>query len=181
MYATVDELAVWMGRDPASLDATETARATLLLESATGAIDTAVEQPLTQSTDTITVPGTGTTQLVLPRWPVTSVTSVEVTEGGTVTALTEGESGYAWAREGILTRRGGVWPACPGDVVEVVYTAGWAPIPADVRAACLALAAARWPNPAGVQSEQLGDHRIQWAPGQEPPEVARLGYYRAHI
>lgn len=165
-YATPDELALSMG----VLDGWESAqaaRALQLLEDATGVIDDELHHPITWSMDTVTLDGTGTSKLLLPRWPVTSVTAVYLIDvDGTETLLTHGVD-YTWSDKGILTRRSGCWP-CRDRCVRVVYTAGYATTPANVGRICRRLAAAGWNNPAGADSEQFGDRTVKWhTPGME--------------
>ncbi|MCG5220270.1 glycoside hydrolase family 25 domain-containing protein [Streptosporangium soli] len=181
-YATADELAVLMGRGAGGLDAAETARAELLLTLADGVIDAELGQSLTLADSTAEIDGTGTPVLLLPRWPVTAVTAVSVIEDLDEDAkvLVENDD-YRWSRYGKLRRIGGCWP-CIERAVDVAYTAGWNPIPDDVRGICLRLAHAGWTNPTGLESERLGDWSAKWStPGMRltTSERATLGFYRA--
>ncbi len=149
-------------------DAEQTARATQLLTDAKAVIESeeGAGQPLESSTDTVTLDGTGTHLLVLPRWPVTAITSVTVTEDDTDTLLTVGTD-YEWSATGILTRVSGRWPTEPRSVA-VVFTAGYADISPDLTRISRRLAAAGWHNPAGANSEQSGDRSVQWhVPGMQ--------------
>lgn len=150
-----------------SFDEEDAATAAQLLADAQGTIEDEVGQRLEQSTDTVTLDGSGTEELLLPRWPVTAVTSVTVTEAsGTVKVLST-PADYSWSQSGVLTRKGGCWP--DGDrSVDVVYTPGYAQLPTNVKRICRRLAASAWHNPAGADSEDTGDHRVRWAaPGGE--------------
>lgn len=164
--ATPSELARWMGH-PGFSDA-ELARAELLLELAEAVIEgpEAAGQSLAESVDTVLLDGTGTPRLLLPRWPVSAVTSVEVDDGSTVTTLVVNDD-YTWSEAGILRRRGAVWP-CRDRCIEAVYTAGYDPVPVSVKRIQMRLAATTWDNPIGADSEQLGDRNVKWhVPGME--------------
>jgi hypothetical protein len=105
--------------------------------------------------------GSCTCELLLPRWPVSAVTSVTVIDvDGAETTLTFRDD-YLWSEAGILVRRGARWP-CHVRAVRAVYTAGYDQPEARVRRICLRLAAAGRRNPAGADSEDLGDSRIRW-------------------
>lgn len=162
--ADVDSLALHMRVDLSHAD--DAATAGQLLDDATATIEDEAGQPLEESTDTIDVDGTGTCRLVLPRWPVNSVTSVAETDAvGVTTVLTEGEGAdYTWGTEGILIRLGAVWP-CGQRNIAVVYTPGYsaAAMPAELARICRRLAAAGWYNPAGANTEQTSDHHVKWA------------------
>lgn len=180
-YAEAAELGVLMGRGEAGLDAEETARAELLLALATGVIDDEIGQSLTLATDTVVLDGNGGHRLLLPRWPVTAVASVTIVEeDGSETVLEHG-SDYRWTSYGRLRRIGHCWPRRE-QAIEVVDTAGWAPIPDGVKAMCLRLARVGWDNAAGLESERLGDWAAKWAtPGMQltTAEKRSLAMYRA--
>lgn len=174
-YATADELRLFM-RHPAAWTAEETQQAELLLDLATGAIDDETGQSLESSIDTELLDGpgvhhgahridTGTTRLILPRWPVTALSSVTLTRESEV--LTEGEEeDYLWSRTGVVTRIGAWWPT-HARAIEVEYTAGYATIPAGVKRIALRLAAAGWGNPTLLKSESIADYSRTWAASGE--------------
>lgn len=140
-------------------------RADLLLELASGRIDTSLRQPLTQATETVTLDGTGTPILLLPTFPVTAVTSV-VADGTPLVF----DDDFWWSASGILTRVGGCWPGEPRSVV-VNYTHGYAAIPASVKDAALKIAAIWWDNPLGLQSETIGGYSYRVASSEEATQV----------
>lgn len=165
-YATPAQLALHMGV-LAGFDTAQTARAQQLLDDATTEIRDKLAQPIESSTDTVTLDGSGTSKLLLPRWPVTAVTSVtEIDTAGVETVLVY-RTGYTWSDKGILTRVGGRWP-CHDRSVRVVCTAGHTVVPANLARICRRLAAAGWDNPAGADQEQLGDRSVRWnTPGMQ--------------
>lgn len=168
MYATPDELAVHMGVPGGTWPtAAQEARATQMIEDATGVIDAALGgRSLAWSTDEVTLDGTGTDRLILPRWPVADVLSVvEIDAEGEEETLVYRDD-YTWSESGILTRCGR-WP-CHDRAVRVQYTAGHQLIPSDVKRICRRLAAAGWENPSGHDQHQLGDRNVKWhTPGME--------------
>jgi hypothetical protein len=190
--ATAEQLRLLL-RHPDAFTEDETAAAELLLELAQGVIEDETGQALESFTDTVVLDGpteddheyqagTGSRKLLLPRWPVTAVISVTLTEDDEV--LAHGNSrDYTWSAAGILTRRGAFWPS-HDRAVEVVYTAGHTPVPAGVRRIQLRLAAAGWANPEFLAAETLGDHSRSFSAeglGMELTDADRrtLGSYRA--
>ncbi len=110
--------------------------------------------------------------LVLPEMPVISVASV--TEDGTLLEASDTD-GYVLANYGQLIRRGARWAKGPQKVV-VVYTHGYATIPADVVAVCVRAAARGYQaglkatedvGVPGVQSKAIGDYSVTYATGGE--------------
>lgn len=193
-YATAEQLRL-MVREP-SFTADDTATAELLLDLAAGVIEEETGQALELSEDTVILDGptkddsryhghTASRHLLLPRWPVTAVASVTLTDDdGDGQVLEFGKDrDYTWSRDGILHRRGTEWPT-HDRAVQVVYTAGYAPVPAGVKRLALRLAAGAWSNPERLTSESLGDHSKAWAAdalGMEltPADRKTLGLYRA--
>ena len=166
MYATVTEL---RNRLKALGDDDTDEALTELLEDASAVIDDEVGQPLTLAETTVTVDGSGAEKLVLPRWPVTAVAAVvEVDLDGTERPLVHGED-YTWSRTGVLTRLRRCWP-CHDQAVRVTVTAGYdeEDLARRVRRFCLRLAIAGRRNPAGADSEDIGDTRVRWnTPGMQ--------------
>lgn len=195
-YASSEELRLFL-RHPEAFTADETATAELLLELAEGEIDDVTGQSLTLSTDTVTrdsptwqdpwpqSPGTGSHKLILPRWPVTDVTSVTTLNDDEADEVLEfgKDHDYTWSAAGTLTRVNGWWPT-HDQSVQVVYTAGHNPVPAGAKRIELRMAAAAWGNPMLLASESLGDHSRSFsaeALGMQLSDKDRklLGLYRA--
>ncbi|MFJ2002176.1 hypothetical protein [Streptomyces chartreusis] len=197
-YANANELRLLL-RHPGAFTPDETAMAELLLELAEGEIDDVTGQSLTRSTDTVildsptrqrndhwpTAPGTGSHTLVLPRWPVTAVESVTILNDAEPDEVLEfgKDHDYTWSAAGTLTRVNGWWPTTDRSV-EVVYTAGYDPVPNGAKRIELRMAAAAWGNPLLLASESLGDHSRSFsaeALGMSLSEKDKklLGLYRA--
>lgn len=168
-YATPDELAAFL-----ELPSINTARATLVLQSVADAIDSEVGFSLGhQELVGVLVDGTGAAQIVLPGFPVTAVSSVEVLGRDLAwTALTESVD-YTWATTGVLTRvysaadpQGAIEPAWPGrpQSVRVSYTCGPAGAPPGVAKTLNLTAAARlWINPGSLQGERVGGMDLRYS------------------
>ncbi|MEU9199415.1 hypothetical protein [Streptomyces sp. NPDC048332] len=190
-YATADELRRMLREESFTED--EAATAELYIELAQGVIEDETGQALEQSEDTVTLDGpaenderyqngTGSRKLILPRWPVTAVASVSLTDDGDELVFGK-DRDYTWSAAGILHRRGTDWPG-HDRAIEVTYTAGFTTVPAGPKRMCLRLAAGAWSNPERLTSEALGDHSKAWAAdalGMELTEGDRraLGSYRA--
>jgi len=196
-YVSAEDLRLFLRRATA-FTADEQAQAELLIELAEGTVEDETGQSLEQSLDTVVLdgptrsdrwpdgPGTGSRKLILPRWPVSSVTSVTwLRDDADDEVLTEGaDADFTWSAAGILTRVGAWWPT-EDRSTEVVYTPGYAaPLPKGVRRIVLRLAAGGWGNPMLLSAETLGDHSRSFAAeslGMELSDSDRrtLGLYRA--
>ena len=191
-FATETELEAYTGT---SID---TARATILLDTATAAIQAYCNQTFTQSTTTAILPGNLTEKLELPERPVTAVTTVVIGDT-TITADTD----YVWDGahtlyrgtkvNGVLSVNGpdylingwGDWGG-PGAQVSVTYTHGFASIPGDIKGVCLALAARSLTSPDGVNSESVGSYSVSYsrsggAVSLLAEEKALLNRYRRRV
>ena len=125
--------------------------------------------------------GTNEQTIQLIEWPVTSITSVTVYTAGGDTAVLDADTYRVNGDSGVLSRIDPVlgrfpvtafgtvnatfsvqpWFEQGFDNIEVVYTGGYATIPADLKMACYRLTdlayAARGRN-MGIQSESLGGY-----------------------
>lgn len=141
----------------------QTTRAELLVELAQAAIEEETQQRLSDGSasleeqeDTVTLDGNGREQIRLPRWPVTAVASV--TEDGDALDF---DDDYRWSREGILYRVDDWWEDKPR-IVTVTYTAGFSPVPTDLKRLCIQVSARAWGNPEATSSrsiERVGSSR----------------------
>ncbi len=186
-YATPAQLAHAMGKlDGFAAESALEARAIQLLEDATGVINDELELPqgddVLSAEKTVTLDGTGTCELVLPRHPVTAVAEVvEIDADGVEKTLTYRDD-YTWSDSGVLHRVGARWP-CHQRAVRARFTAGLAQVTATLRKISCRLAAAGWNNPAGADTEEIADRRVRWhTPGMEltEGEMRQLDPYRMH-
>ncbi len=175
-----------------------TDRATILLDTATAAIQAYCNQSFTQATTTVVLPGTFDSRLELPERPVTAITTVKIGD----TTLTA-DSDYVWDGghmlyrgtkvDGVLSVNGpdylingwGDWGG-PGAQVTVTYTHGFAVIPNDIKGVCLALAARSLTSPDGVNSESVGSYSVSYsrtggAVSLLDEEKALLNRYRRRV
>lgn len=164
---TVAEFQTYVGRDEDPFSEAEQRKAQLHLDDATATVEDEVGQPLAESTDDVELNGSGSCDIVVPRWPVSAVADVVVVDAdGDETALVEGAD-YTWSASGVLTRRGGVWPVGARNV-RLTLTAGYAVVSNDVKRIVRRLAASAWDSPIGASQEQLGDRNVRYsAPGGE--------------
>lgn len=153
MLATANDLNALLGE---TVDPTT---ATLVLETATGAVQAAAGQRLVQVVDDdLTIMGTTDSWLDLPQRPVTAVTSV--TLDGTAVA--------DWSRFGARLFRSSGWAssATEPSVVEVVYTHGYADGDQGLQLArqvALMVAVNQYANPTGSTSLSIDDYREGFA------------------
>lgn len=152
---TPSELASFLQQD------LDTATATLLIEVATGKIQSACGQRLIDATDTITLDipwGWCDVWLDLPQLPVRSVASV----------LIDGTAYTDWyLRSQRLWRLDG-WSlnASFPSQITVTYTHGYPDGAQGLQLArdyCLALAGSGYSNPSGATAEQIDDYRVAYA------------------
>jgi hypothetical protein len=105
-----------------AFDITPEPKATAAIEAAQRVVEAEVGMSFDHQTGIVTtLTATGQTNLVLPRWPVSAITTL-VWDG---TTLVDGTD-YEWAKDGTLQlAAGGPWWSDPNGVV-VTYAAGWA-------------------------------------------------------
>lgn len=126
-------------------------------------------------------PARGSEVLLLPGFPILSVSKVE-TLGTDNTTWTE-VTGYGWNTAGFVSQSWSsdsrptppsgaysatttlmmprwfcMWPTRMRSI-RVTYSSGFAAIPASVKAVCLATAARAMANPLGLLSEHIGDYQ----------------------
>lgn len=187
-YATPAELAKHMGKLAGFVAGSALEqRAQQLLDDATDIINGELRVPIGEDilsvSTTVTLDGTGTRKLLLPRHPVTAVaTVIEIDADGNETTLVYRDD-YTWSEAGILTRVGRAWP-CHDRAVRPTYTGGLTAVTKTIRKICCRLAAAGWPNPGGADMEEIGDRRVRWnTPGMEltTGEIDQLSPYRFNL
>lgn len=169
-FATNAELAARLGL---TFSAAEQARADALLTSASGLIQEHTGQTiLLVSNDSFTRPGSYSDRIGLPQRPVVSVASVTV-DG---TALTAGSDFYIDGDELVRMGTASPWHGLPApgwgnpwQSIVVVYTHGYATIPARIKAICQEMVVRVWVNPGSVIQESVGDVQTTYAPYVQPP------------
>lgn len=169
-FATEAELEAYTGA------AVATDRATILLDTATAAIQAYTGQTLSLATSTaITLPGNYTGRLDLPERPASAPTLVKLGD----TTFSE-DVDYVFDGQWSLYRglaAVGVFNATlpesfltgyadwggPQTQITVTYTHGFATIPNDIKGVCLALAARSLQSPDGVNSESVGSYSVSYS------------------
>lgn len=178
---SISEYKVWAGISGTAQDAL----LTVLVDAVSMEVRRMCDRDLTNGFESASrterYDGTGEQTIQLVEWPVSSITSVKVyTAGGSYDTLdadtyrVNGDSGLLSRIDPVLARfptdafgtiesTFSVQPWFPAgfDNIEVVYTGGYATIPADLKMACYRLTdlayAARGRN-FGLQSESLGGY-----------------------
>lgn len=157
LFASAAALAEYLGE--AAFTGARLAQATSHLEIASARIQNWTRQRIERvAGDVIVLAGTADWELVLPERPVVSVGLVKV-DGAVLAA-----GGYRIVGDTLVRRTGG-WVGPTDSVVEVTYTHGYSPIPDDIRAVTLALAARMSSNPLGVTQEGIGSYSVSYGGG----------------
>lgn len=139
------------------------------LRSASARFRAAVRHPVALVTDdVITLDGNGAASLLLPAAPVTAVTRVLV-QGEAVTD-------YQFSRSGMLRRPGG-WPDALG-AVQVTYTHGYDPVPAEVAHAVLDAAEAAFNSSDDIASMTVGGQQVTFRQGVSQTWATAVELYR---
>lgn len=168
-FITVDELSDYLGRDVSANPAAE-----LVVDGACATVRTIAEQNFSESSDTVTLDGTGTDALVLSQLPVSTIQSVTV--AGTA------DTDYALSSNGVLVKTSGVWPAGRQNVT-VKYRHGYrsTEIPADVRQVALSIAARQLvQGPKNAMAETNGDVSLRYATAAGDLTANELRILRRH-
>lgn len=185
-FASTADLGAVLGEELVGARLTQ---AVLALELATTQIQVWTRQRIERVVDdTITLAGTSSWELELPERPVISATVTGV-DG------VEIDEGSYRLFEGILVRPGGWagsaiysanWPTNTGypSTVEVTYTHGYDPIPDDIRAVCIQLAARGLQAPTGgVRQESIGNYSVSYGDVNDAndPLLSTLSRYRRRV
>lgn len=151
MYATPADLAAYLKQD------VDTSTATLALQIASELFAQAANTRFEATTVTYQTQGSANSELILPFWPITSVTAVRI-GGVTVTDYTRiGQVMYRVARWG-----GYIYPP---PLVEVDLTHGYAAPGDDVKGVVLETAGAAYMGPdITTAAESIDDYSVKMAP-----------------
>jgi uncharacterized phiE125 gp8 family phage protein len=175
------------------IDATDTSHDDLLddlIDYASERIETHCGRLFASEAITEYIDGSGTTELVLSRRPVTELTSVRVDADREFAEETEVDSSelVLRAEAGVVERvvgiAGALFPRGASNV-RVEYTAGYATAPDDIGLACVKLAAAWYAHASagadGISRETLGEYSAVYRTSGLPADVeAILVPYREH-
>ena len=136
--------------------------------------------------------GTGTPELILREYPVSSVASVNMDRlrqfgAGTAVSLelltVSGDEGRLTFTPGYVSSGLGIARFLTGTkVVRITYTAGYATVPDDLKLACLKVVAIHFAHSRegadGVVSESIGGRSIVWVDGLPKTVTDMLMHYR---
>lgn len=150
-FATVADLGDFLGE---SLVGPRLSQATIALELATATIQGWTRRRLERVVgDVVVLAGTRGRELQLPESPVVTVSAV------TIDRVAIPATSYDLI-DSTLHRDLG-WSG-PGAAVQVTYTHGYDPIPVDIWAVTLQLAARNMTSPLGVRQESIGSYSVSY-------------------
>lgn len=157
--AAVSDLSVY------NVDTSDIALVERLLESVSAAVRDAAGVPITKTTSTVTMWTESSKRVELPAMPVHSVDEVRL----------NGELVTGWVLRGVSLYRDIPWQK-PWEVpaeLQVTFTHGYDPVPADiVKLVCTLVAAGVHENDEGmgetrgVSSERLDDYQVSFTRGE---------------
>lgn len=162
-FATPTELAAELHQD------LDTSSAQQALDFATAQIIRATSQLFAVGTSTVELEG-NEQRITLPQRPVTAVTTVLVAwPTGFWRTWTQDRDYYVSGSQLIS-----IWMLFP-DRVKITFTYGYATVPVDVKACCVALAGEKYVNPEGMTSEAIDDYVYKkYDPTNGTPGMALL-------
>lgn len=173
---TAQDLATFLRIDYSAGDASLSQAATL----GCGLVTSYTNQVFETATYTQLLPIDANRTIRLPQRPVTDVTSVTVAGA----ALTEGSD---WDWDGItpVVVLDGYTPTEENWQATVVYVAGYAAVPAEVKAVALAVGGRIYNTTPGVSAESVDDYRVTYADNTGtlllPGEMNVLRRYRQRL
>lgn len=164
---TTANLKAWVGLNGSADDAV----LDRLVTSISAYVEAYLNRKIASATYTDVLDGTGTNGLMLPRYPVTAVSSVSI--GGVLVsaAADDASMGYVWSDIG-LDYRGGVFTSGRRNV-RVTYTAGYSVTPPEIEQAVLELAALRYRerDRIGHSSKSIGGETVAYVTKALPDSV----------
>jgi hypothetical protein len=177
--ATVAQLAAFTQETIADTDA----GAQLMLTVASGMVRDYLQQTITAVTGDVLLteflPGTAT--VLLPEWPITAVSLVEMFDG--LAWSTVAPTSYAVSRRiGALVGRDGLitWPT-DYETLRITYDHGFALVPDSLVGVCLGVAGRAYTSPISIDLERIGAYQVKYTierEGFSPLELIALNRYR---
>jgi uncharacterized phiE125 gp8 family phage protein len=169
-------------------DSTEDTFLEKLIDRCTSRIESYVNRKLKKRSYTELYDGSGTQKLLLNQFPITALTSVNIDQGQDFLPSTDVdiEAIVIQAEEGLLSWSGvvnsssafnaGIWSAGVRNI-QVVYEAGYDPIPDDLAAACIKLVAVEFNRARegadAFTAEGTAGHSVTWIQGM-PQEIDEM-------
>jgi uncharacterized phiE125 gp8 family phage protein len=167
MLATIDDLKAYLSISGATDDPViESA-----IKSASVLISSIINRDIETQQYTATYDGSGNVRQVLSFFPVTAISSLTVNGVAKAAATSFGSSGYRFDDYSVILNNE-VFPKGIQNVT-VVYTAGYASVPADLKQACVDLAAEvyRRRNRVGETSKAIAGGTTSYSVADIPPHV----------
>jgi uncharacterized phiE125 gp8 family phage protein len=169
-------------------DSTEDTFLEKLIDRCTSRIESHVNRKLKKRSYAELYDGSGTQKLLLNQFPITALTSVNIDQGQDFLPSTDVdiEAIVIQAEEGLLSWSGvvnsssafnaGIWSAGVRNI-QVVYEAGYDPIPDDLAAACIKLVAVEFNRARegadAFAAEATAGHSVTWIQGM-PQEIDEM-------
>lgn len=188
LFASVTDLGDFLGEE---LTGTRLTQAATALEMASAQIQGWTRQRLERVVDDeVTLAGGPGWELELPEAPVidatvTSIDGVVPTSGSYRLIGTTLIRPGGWTGPGLVAGNVSwpVWDTITPALVNVTYTHGFDPIPDDIVAACLQMAARCLQSPSGIRQESIGAYSVTYGGDVGggllgAAEVSLLGRYR---
>lgn len=154
--------------------ATDDALLTSLIQAASNAMETVMNRAVAQAPYTDLVDGNGKSALMLSNRPVISVTSVTIGAEVIPASTGWGVTGFT-QDENVVILRNRVFTRGLRNVV-VVYQAGWATTPDDIKQACIETVALKYRQKeyAGYRSKSLAGETVTFDKQDFPDSVERI-------
>ena len=173
-FATIADLNAVLRASIAGNDAAGLAA----LETATNIVEGYIGQPVELVTDDVIIfDGNGKSTFILPCWPVTDVTEIQV-DGEVIEDDT-----YEWSFSGEVIRLQSVWPKTLR-AIQVEYTHGYAVVPPVIVNVVANLAARIYAIPVAAKQESIGGYSVTYSGGGLGLQVAEtfiLDPYKRNI
>lgn len=174
-YTTLAEAKAWL---KISTDTDDTVLESLI-SAESARIDAYLSRALASQSYDIVFGGNGKQSMVFQQYPITAVASVEI-DGVAVPAYSSSTGyGYTFSNWRIqLIGKSWTWGV---NNCHVVFTAGYATIPADIRQACLELVALRYREREriGHSSKSIGGETVSFVIAEMTDSVKqKLNQYR---
>lgn len=169
--ATIAQLKAYLGITTAGSDDLLTA----LLAASEQAVVKHLDRNVESASYTAVMDGNGSSLLTLAQYPITAVSSVKIDGRVVPQSSGYGVSGFLF-RDREIILRGEYRFTLDTANVEIVYTAGYSQVPADINQAVLQIAALRYKERdwTGYQSKSLAGETVAFETSALPPAVLRM-------
>lgn len=142
-----------------------------LITAASAAIETYLGRVITEASYTYTWSGKNTVSVMLPNYPVTEITSVTISGVTIPAAVSQNTCGYMFTEYGVVLVG---YEFIKGILnCSIVYTAGYATVPAEIEQACIDLVSLRYSerDRTGIQSKSLAGESVTYSQKDMPESI----------